>query len=216
VTRPAHTLADFDPVRSARPAPFRVLGRLDRAIRQAGAQEAALGFGEIRLATYVQPLGRGRHLVTTAAGDTVAVPGAQGSTTYSTGQQVTLGATREGLVILGSPPDGVLGASTFGRDEISGSVDRPVIYSAEPDPLSLPPGTTLITFRGAGFRATPADVLTAVGSYFAGDEDEPPGYPPFAGASIGPVTWVSSEEIEAEVTVTAPVGSRFGVRIDRA
>ncbi len=214
MSRPPHALADFDPVRSARPRPLRVLGRIDRALREAGAQEAALGFGEVRLATYVQPVGRGRHLVRTAAGDVVEVPGAQGATTYSGGQQVTLGATREGLVILGSPPDGALGASVFGREEISGQVDRPVIHSADPD--EVPAGPTLVTFAGAGFRESPVDVLTPVGPYFAGDEDTPPGYPVSPHATIGPVTWVSAEEIQATVTVTGPAGAEFGVRIDRA
>lgn len=214
MTRPPHTLADVDPIRSARPLPLRVIGRLDRAIRQAGAQEAGLGFAEVRLGVYVQPVGRGRHLIRTAAGDVVEVPGAQGSTTYSTGQTVTLGATREGLVILGSPPDGAVGTSQFSRSEISGSVDRPVIHSA--DPAEIPPGVTAVTFAGAGFRESPVDLLIPVGAYFPGDESTPPGYPVFAGATIGPVTWISSTEIQATVTVTAAEGSVFGVRVERA
>jgi hypothetical protein len=192
-----------------------VLGRLDRAIREAGSQEASLGFGEVRLGTYVQPVGRGRHLVRTAVGDVLEIPGAQGSTTYTTGQTVTLGATREGLVILGSPPDGLLGASLFASAEVSGSVDRPVIHPPA-DPATVPPGSTLVTFSGVGFRESPVDILIPVGAYFPGDEDSPPGFPPFAGASIGPVTWISPTSIQAEVTVTAPLGSRFGVRVQRA
>lgn len=210
--RAATPLADLDPLRSARPKPLRLIARADRAQRL-GAQEGSIGAGELKTATYVAPVGR-RHLIRTAAGDLVEVTGAQGSTTYSTGQAVTIGETVGGLTIIGSPPGGLVGASLFARAEISGDVDRPKVHSVEP--AEIPPGVTAVTFRGVGFLETPVDVLTPIGAYFAGDGDSPPGYPIFTGATIGAVTWVSSTEIQADVTVTAAEGSGFGVRVDRA
>jgi len=212
--RPLHSLADFDALRSGRPTPVKAIARQDRALRDAGSREGSLGYGEIRTATYLEPLGRNQHLIETAAGDRIAVTGAQGSTTYSTGQRVMIGATLDGMTIIGSPPDGLVGASLFARSEISGSVDRPKVHTVEP--ADLPAGTTPVTFRGVGFSEDPVDVLSAIGPYFAGDETDPPGYPPFAGVTIGAVTWVSSTEIEADVTVSGPaVGARFGIRVDR-
>lgn len=156
--------------------------------------------GEIQVWTHIESLGVDRALVAPPSDKDARIVAARntGAGSFGRGQKVTVAMTRSGVVIVGEPPAGDRGLSE--RPRTSAVIVGDPVQISEAFPASGPPGfSETVIFRGIGFRESPVDIVEA----FTFNEATPP-----AGAwetdplvTVGVVTWVSSEEISATVTV---------------
>lgn len=185
---------------SSRRRPYRQIGReLDARRRQES---------DVDIRVYVRPVGRdGLHVVRRACStEEITVTGS--SRTHAPGSAVPVGrrsgAPREFL--LTTPPPGYVGTSALPVDRRSRALDVLAIFSA--DPSTVEAGTTTaVTLSGIGFGENPLDQLQAVrwdGAMWATD--------PLV--TVGTVTWVSAEELTADITVDAAAPEDYPISLE--
>lgn len=172
---------------------------------------------DIEWAEYVHPLGtRGLHVVKIVCNAQVFVVGSSLSRkTFKPGTQVPLGSNtgHPGKFIIGSPPPGRRGASSFQIDYFgAGEFDTVGITSATPSTIYNDGIAVAVVFAGYGFNQTPVDVLSAVvynESTKAWEADSL--------VTCGTVTWSSATSITAAVTVstTAPGDKLISFKVVR-
>jgi hypothetical protein len=163
---------------------------------------------DVRFAKYVRPLSRGLHVVRNSCNEQeVVVSSAAGSRTFKPATEVPLGShtATPGELILGLPPTGRQGASTFGFPSIiPGSAGGPHVISA--DPLTALPGSSgvSVTLTGTGFEST-AEVLAFVFDESALTDVEDPD------VTVVSVVFVSSAELTITVDYDASLPSGYPV-----
>lgn len=215
-----HSKADFDPAwtgyfdRDGAQA----IGELWRYVLRTGAAGGAPGF---QAWEYVKPHGPLYHEVKLPGcdGETALIPSAAGAVAFAPGQIVSVAVSRQGAVILGRPPGGLLGASGFAVDDVDGGAfDELTIRSVSPATITAGVTDQLLTVSGLGFRETPVDVLFA--AYF--DDDEASStfgqYLPDPYVTLHDLTWVSRNQVTilADAAAGTPDNYAFGVRGERA
>lgn len=212
---------DYDPLRDWRDDRWRGYGDVPvrRWLERNGADGSNPGFGAWR---YVRPNGPLRHVVEVPSCDdatTVELSSAAGATGFRSGQYVSIGSTRTGSVILGSPPSGLIGASAFAPQVFdAGAFDDLRVLACTP--FEIPAGSVdlEVTITGQGFREEPPDEFLAA---VYDDDEESPTFGDYLAdpyVTIHDAVWQDSVTVLALVDVleTAPPGYAVTVAVRRA
>jgi hypothetical protein len=207
----AVTLADFDPLRHGWSDPGGLGGpwAVYRFMQRLAADGSAMG---LTAWVYSRPNGPLYHRVIVPSCDdntTVELASAAGNVGFRPGQYVSIGQTRQGAVILGSPPTGLIGASGFGLQTLdAGAFDDLRLVSCEP--TEVPAGSVdfELALHGAGFRESPIDEFVA--AVYVGDEASPDfgDYEADPYVTLHSPVWEDAETVTilADVLETAPAG----------
>lgn len=158
---------------------------------------------------YLRPVGRsGFHVVRRECNEEEVI--VSGSRTFAPGTQVQTGrfSGRPGEAIITEPPPGRRGASAFPITPVRREIDALGITSALPS--TVPAGsTTTVRLSGFGFRESPIDAFRAVrfNPTLAEWASDPL-------AVVDSTTWISSTEVDIELTVDASAADGYFISIE--